>query len=93
MQIKQLPRNTVCQLFEIKMPRWKERAVGLRRDRVAKHNEIRILYRRKDGELSYPDNYYFDGDNLKGVDYEIQNVKGVTLVIVPINHLQILERI
>lgn len=85
---------TVCTLFEIRMPRWKERTIGLNLARITKHNEIHILYRRKsDGELTYPDKYYFDGDNLKGLDYEVQNVKGITLVLIPISHLEKLERV
>lgn len=94
MNVKQLPRTTVCTLFEIKMPRWKERTVGLALHRVTKHNEVRILYRRKsDGQLTYPDNYYFDGDLLKGLDYEVQAIKGINIVLVPIKDLEILERI
>lgn len=94
---KTLSRTTVCQLFEIRSPRWNgnsnRREVGLALDRIAKHNEIRFTYIRKsDGEQSIPGNYYFDGDNVKGLDYEVQNVKGRSLVIVPFDHLQRLER-
>lgn len=94
--IKELPRLTECVLFEIRSPIWGggHRKVGLNLSRIRKNNEIHFTYRRKsDGELSYPDKYYFDGDNIKGMDYEVQNRKGVTLVLVPFDHLEVLERI
>ncbi len=95
---KELPRLTVCQLFEIRSPKWNgnanRREVGLALDRVRKHNEVVFTYVRKsDGEKSIPDHYYFDGDNLKGLDYEIQNIIGRSIVIIPFDHLEILERI
>lgn len=97
MKTKTLGRTTTCALFEIRSPRWNgsssRREVGLARDRIAKHNEIRFTYRRKsDGELSIPGNFYFDGDNVTALDYEIQNVKGRSLVIIPFDHLERLER-
>lgn len=94
--VKELNRLTVCQLFKIRAPIWGggKRTVGLNLHRIRKHNEIIFTYRRKtDGELSMPDKYYFDGDLLKGLDYEIQNVKGTSLVLVPFEHLQILRRV
>lgn len=96
MTTKELPRTTVCTLFEIRFPIWNggKRAVGLNLKRITKHNEIRILYRRKsDNELTYPDPFYLDSDQLKGLDYEVQNTKGVTLVLVPIDHLERLVRV
>lgn len=97
MQTKTLPRLTVCELFKINSPKWNgsasRREVGLALDRIKKHNEIEFTYRRKsDGELSIPDRYYFDGDNLKGLDYEVQVRKGTKLVIVPFDHLERLVR-
>lgn len=94
--IKQLDRHTVCQLFEINSPIWNggQRKVGLNINRIGKHNEIRFLYRRKsDGELSIPDTYYFDGDLAKQLDYEVQNTHGVSLLLVPISDLKVLERV
>lgn len=92
----QLGRMTVCQLFQIRAPIWGggKRVVGLNLSRIRKHNEIHFTYRRKsDGELSFPDVYYFDGDNIKGLDYEVQNVKGTTLVLIPFQDLELLERV
>lgn len=93
-----LDRLTVCQLFRIRSPKWNGKAnrreVGLALNRIQKHNEIEFTYRRKsDGELSIPDHYYFDGDLLKQLDFEKQNVKGTTLVLIPFDNLEILERI
>lgn len=91
-----LPRTTVCQLFELRSPMWGggKKTVGLNLSRIQKHNEITFTYRRKsDGELSIPDHYYFDGDLLNQLDFEKQNIKGTTLVLVPFSELEILERI
>lgn len=93
--MKYLPPTTVCQLFEIRAPIWNggKRFVGLNKQRIGFHNEIRFTYRRKsDGELSFPDIYYFDGKKLQQVDYELKNVRGVTLVLVPFTDLEILTR-
>ena len=95
-EIKQLDRNTVCNLFKIRAPIWGggKKSVGLDIKRITYHNEIHFTYVRKsDGELSIPDHYYFDGRLLHELDFERQNVKGTTLVIIPFEHLQILERI
>ncbi len=90
-----LSKNTPCTLFEIRSPIWGggKKSVGLALNRITKHNEINFTYRRKsDGELSIPDHFYFDGDKLGEIDYEHQNVKGLTLVIVPFSDLERLER-
>jgi hypothetical protein len=95
-EVKQLDRNTVCNLFKIRAPIWNggKKMVGLDAKRITYHNEIHFTYVRKsDGELSIPDHYYFDGRLLHELDFERQNVKGTTLVIIPFEHLQILERI
>ena len=95
-EIKQLPRDTVCNLFKIRAPIWNggKKMVGLDAKRITYHNEIHFTYVRKsDGELSIPDHYYFDGKLLQELDFERQNVKGTTLVIIPFEHLQILERV
>lgn len=91
-----LSRLTVCQVFEIRSPIWNggKRKVGLALNRIRKHNEIRFTYRRKsDNQLSFPDIYYFNGDLVKGLDYDVQNVKGTMLVLVPFTDLEILERV
>lgn len=95
---KQLSRTTVCALFKIRAPIWngeaKKRMVGLNRALIRKHNEIHFTYVRKsDGMQSIPGAFYFDGEQLNAVDYEIQNVKGTTLVLIPFSDLQLLERV
>lgn len=90
-----LSRETICQLFEINSPIWNggKKIVGLNSQRIQKHNCIKFTYRRKsDGQLSIPDEYYFDGDKLAEIDYPLQNVKGVTLVLVPFTDLEVLHR-
>lgn len=95
--IKTLSRHTVCQLFEIRAPRWqgspKRRIVGLNEQRIGFHNEIHFMYKRKsDGQLSMPDKYYFDGNKLKQIDFERQVRHGTTLVLIPLSELEILVR-
>ena len=95
-EIKQLPRDTVCNLFKIRAPIWNggKKMVGLNAQRITYHNEIHFTYVRKsDGELSIPDRYYFDGKLMHELDFEKQMVKGTMLVIIPFEHLQILERV
>lgn len=94
--VKKLPRDTVCNLFKIRAPIWGggKKSVGLDAKRITYHNEIQFTYVRKsDGELSIPDHYYFDGKLLQELDFEKQMVKGTMLVIIPFEHLQILERV
>lgn len=94
--MKTLLRTTPCTLFEIRSPMWLggKKAVGLNRSRITKNNEIHFMYRRKsDGLLSIPDPYYFDGDKLNEVDYELQSVRGTVLVIIPFTDLERLERV
>lgn len=94
MRTKVLSRTTPCTLFEIKAPIWGggKRRVGLAEYRISDHNEIRLLYKRKDGTLSMPGNFYFPGSALKDIDYERMNVKGLTLVMIPFEDLYELKR-
>lgn len=91
-----LGRTTVCSLFKIRSVRWKKRCIGLANYRIGTHNEIHILQVGKDGERYFPDTYYISKAKIeKGVkagEYEVDNRKGVYLIIVPINDLEILER-
>lgn len=97
-ETKQLSRTTPCALFKIRAPIWngkaQKRVVGLNRALIRQHNEIHFTYVRKsDNELSIPGAFYFDGSQLNQVDYELQNVRGTTLVLIPFTDLQALERI
>ncbi len=95
---KQLSRLTPCQRFDIRAPIWNgnqnRRMVGLDIRRIGTHNAIHFTYRRKsDGELSIPDTYYFDGTLQHQIDFDKMNVRGITLLLVPFEHLQILQRV
>lgn len=95
MKLHHLDPRTV---FNIKAPMWRgnpeDRKVGLALHRIQKHNVINFTYRRKsDGKLSIPDQYYFDGDKLNEIDYERQNIKGVTLVYVPFSDLELIDNL
>ena len=86
-----LDRLTPCAKIEIKMPRWKQRVVGIANFRVKQHNEINITAKRKDGSLYYPEPLYATGDQIRA--YETQTLpSGVKLYLVPINSLETLER-
>lgn len=96
-RIKKLPAGTACTLFEINAPMWngaeKKRVVGLNKSRITKHNEIKFTYRRKsDGQLSIPGSFYFDGDLVGSRGFNIMNVKGVSLLLVPLSELDELVR-
>lgn len=86
-----LSKNTPCQKFEIKMPRWKERVVGLASHKVGTDNCVEILAEGKDGKRYYPGEYYISGEQVK--QCERQNIRGLTLYLVPIASLEPLERV
>jgi len=94
MRTKVLPRTQPCTLFEIRAPQWNggKKKVGLAKYRIGDHNEIRFLYKKKDGTFSIPGNFYFDGAKLKEIDFERMNVKGLTLVMIPFDELDQLVR-
>lgn len=86
-----LSKTTQCSLFQIQVPRWKERVVGLADYRLSTHNEIHILAKDKEGKRYYPDNYYISQE--KARSYPLQTRSGIDLRLVPINDLETLERI
>lgn len=93
--IQKLNRLTSCTVFEIRSPIWGggRKVVGLDQDRITKHNEITFTYRRKsDGQLSFPDHYYFDGDDLKR-NYPVMRIGNTTLKLIPFTDLKRLQRI
>lgn len=85
-----LPKTTACALFQIRMPRWKERVVGIADYRIQTHNEIHILAKNKDGKLYFPDKYYISGE--KARSYPIQTRSSIDLRLIPINDLEVLVR-
>lgn len=91
--MKQLSVSTPCNYIQIKYPRWKQRVVGVAKYRVGTHNAIEITATDKKGERYYPDMYYMSGEDIQR--HEVQKLpgSGVELYLVPINELEILERI
>lgn len=90
----QLSKMTPCNLFKIKTPVWGGRMVGINKAKVGMHNEIRIEYKNTDGELIYPQPFYINGEAVQ--KYEAKPLKkypNVYLYWLPINELEILERI
>lgn len=86
-----LAKNTPTQHFQIKMPRWKERVVGLAAHRVGMDNSVEILATGKDGKRYYPGEYYISGEQVK--QCERQTIRGLVLFLVPISSLEPLERV
>lgn len=90
-----LPRTTVCQLFDLRTPIWNggKKVAGLNILRISDHNEITFSYVRKsDGEKSIPDSYYISRSKINAGNYPKQFIKGVTLLLVPFTDLEILHR-
>lgn len=91
-----LSRTTPTQHFQIRSVRWKKRAIGLAKYRIGTHNSVEITQTGKDGQRYFPDTYYISGkdihEGLKSGKFELDNQKGVDLVIVPINEMEPLER-
>lgn len=86
-----LSRTTPVNKIEIRMPRWKQRVVGVASFRVGQHNEIDIIAKGKDGERYYPEPLYGSGEMIRKC--EVQTLpSGVKLYLVPIANLETLER-
>lgn len=89
-----LSRLTPASVWEIKAPVWGGRKIGLATYKISTHNEIRITYTDRDGRRVYPLPLYISGE--KARTYPTQPVKNhpnVILHIIPINDLEVLERI
>lgn len=90
----ELSKTTPCQLFKIKSPVWGGRKVGLATFKIGQHNEIRIEHKNSQGELVYPLPFYISGEEAR--KYPIVPVRSnpnVKLYLIPINDLEILERV
>lgn len=89
-----LAKYLPTQVFEIRVPVWGGRKVGLATYKIGVHNEVRILTKDKDGGRLYPQPLYISGD--KARQYPIEPVKSnpnVKLYIIPINDMEVLERV
>ena len=97
MKVTQLSRMTPCNLTKINFPIWNagKRVVGIAPHRVASHNEIQVLYRRKsDGARIYPLPFYMRGEDIRTYPLEpLKNHPNVYLYLVPVDDLTILERV
>lgn len=86
-----LSKETSCNMIEIKMPRWKQRIIGIANFRVGQHNAIDITATGKDGKRYYPNTLYGSGEMIKECETQILP-SGVKLYLVPIANLEVLER-
>jgi hypothetical protein len=88
-----LSSTTPASLFNIRIPIYNGRKIGLATYKVGTHNEIRIEKKDKDGNLLYPLPLYISG--VKAREYPIEPVKSnpsIKLYIIPISDLEVLER-
>lgn len=88
----QIARTISCNKIAIKMPRWKQRVIGIASFRVGDHNEIEILAADKKGKRYYPDKYYMSGEQIRSYDIQVLP-SGIKLYLIPISDLEILERV
>lgn len=90
-----LSKFTPCQVFPIRKPVWGGRKVGLATYKIGTHNQIDILYTYSNSEERvYPQPLYISGE--KARTYPTQPVKSnpsIILHIIPINDLEVLERV
>ena len=63
-------------------PIWKNRSVGIAREKIIDDIEVEILYKDKYGNRTFPGVYRMDRE--KALSYPTQIVKGKTLKIIPI---------
>lgn len=91
-----LSRTTPCNVTKINFPIWNggKRVVGIAPHRVATHNEIQILYKRKsDDQRIYPLPFYMSGKDIKTYPLEpLVKYPNVYLYLVPVDDLTLLER-
>lgn len=73
--------------FNIREPWWKNRSIGIKDSRIAKFNEIQILYTDKSGQRPWPDKYEMTDEDLRSYPVEVHG--GVKLRIVPIDKLKL----
>ena len=89
--VTRIGRATVCNLFKIKAPRWKDRTVLLADWKVGTHNEIRIEAARKDGVKFFPEPLYISGEDVRKHKKQAHSVRSV--YVVPLDAFNILERV
>lgn len=88
-----LPHTTPVSKFEIRVPVWGGRKVGLASHKVGQHNSIEILVEDKDGNRIYPHAMYMAGEKLRTYPTEpVRRNPHIKLYIVPISDLEPLER-
>jgi len=88
-----LSKDTPVNVFNIKVPIWSGRRVGLATFKVGPHNQINITALDKQGDLIYPNAYYISGREAR--KYPTEPVKSnpkIQLHIIPIDDLDIFER-
>jgi len=75
-------------LLKIRTPIWKTKSIGIAEKKLKDELKIKIEYKDKYGNKTFPDTYTMDSEKIK--TYPIQWRKGVKLFIVPIEDLDII---
>ena len=75
--------------LNIKIPIWKNKAVGIAERLLNDDVEINILYKDKNGNRLYPATYIAKKELVK--KFPVQFIRGIKLHIVPIAKLKIKE--
>lgn len=87
-----LDKNTPRRLFEIRVPIWDGRKVGLAAHKLQRHNEVQILYKDTDGQREHPGAFYISGEKARTYPSKpVKNYPNVILHWIPIADLEILE--
>jgi len=76
--------------LNIKIPIWKNRAVGIAERLLNDDVEIQILYKDKNGNRLYPDIYIAKKELVK--KFPVKFIRGIKLHIVPIAKLKIKDK-
>jgi hypothetical protein len=74
----------------IRFPIWDSQSIGVNKKIIRDDLIIEILYMKKDGERLYPHTYFMR--KKIALRYPIQEVKGVSLYIIPIHDLVVLTK-
>lgn len=71
----------------IQAPIWKDRSVGIATYLLqdCEGIEVEIVYQKTDGDKLYPNSFLISTDKIRC--YPKQNLRGVTVYIVPINSM------
>lgn len=72
----------------IHSPIWKSRSIGIAAEKITDDLSITIDYKKKDGEMLYPEKYFISRE--RAIKYPTQTIRNsIVLHIIPINELDL----